>query len=219
MDLFLLMLILLNPFSQVLYLRELFERMTFGEFFRVHWRATIMSALILFVFVISGDFLLQQVFQIHLGSLRAFGGLVTLYVAYRIMSGGEGSNILFQGDIEDLAPHITLPYMVGPGMIWVAILMGRVYHFSEGLLMVVGVLAINMAVVLTFGAVFHSVGPDWRIRMTKYLAILMRVMAFFVGAVGVEMVFTGVQDVFGGDLALAPLEPAPEGLLMEEALK
>lgn len=196
MDLFLLMLILLNPFSQVLYLRELFERLSYGEFFRVHWRATVISALILFLFVATGDFLLRDVFQIHLGSLRVFGGIVTLYVAYRIMSAGEGSNVLFQGEISDLAPHITLPYMVGPGMIWVAILMGRVHHVSVAFLLVAAVLAVNMAVVLAAAGVFHIAGLEWRTRFIKYLAVLMRVMAFFVGAVGVEMVVSGAQDLF-----------------------
>lgn len=195
MELFLLMLIILNPFSQVLYLRELFDRLAFSDFFSTHFRATAISFSILAVFALVGEPILKEVFQVSLGSLRVFGGIVNLYVAYRFIAVGEGSTLLFRGDIKDLAPNITLPYMIGPGVLWVAILMGRSHGAVLASGLIAGVLALNMGVVLVAYRLFRSAGTVRETRFAKYFAVLMRIMALFVGAIGVEMIFGGVMDL------------------------
>lgn len=195
MKLFLLMLIILNPFSQVLYLRELFTRLTFPEFLNTHFRASLFSFSILALFAVAGQPLLEQVFQVSLGSLRVFGGLVNLYVAYRFITVGEGSTLLFRGDIKDLAPHITLPYMIGPGVLWVAVLMGRMHGSLMAAAMIAGVLAINMGVVLSAYRLFGSAREERETRFAKYFAVLMRTMALFIGAIGVEMIFGGIMEM------------------------
>lgn len=195
MELFLLMLIILNPFSQVLYLRELFSRLSFTEFLDTHFRASLFSFAILAVFAVAGQPILEDVFQVSLGSLRVFGGLVNLYVAYRFMTVGAGSTLLFRGEIKDLAPHITLPYMIGPGVLWVAILMGRLHGALLAAGMIIGVLGINMAVVLAAYRLFGAAEEDRETRFAKYFAVMMRTMALFIGAIGVEMIFGGVMEM------------------------
>lgn len=195
MDLFLLMLIILNPFSQVLFLRELFNALSFQTFIGVHLRASLYSFTIFAVFVLFGDPILQEIFQVRLGSLRVFGGLVNVFVAYRYMTVGEGSVLLFKGNVAELVPNITLPYMVGPGMLWVSIMMGRVHPVPIALAMIVGVLTINMVFVLMAYGVFRHAGTEQENGFAKHFAVMMRMMALFVGAVGVEMFVGGLQEL------------------------
>ena len=195
MKLFALMLILLNPFSQALYLRELFDRLDFKTFVGVHLRASVYSFLIFAIFALFGEPLLDQVFQVRLGSLRVFGGLINIYVAYRFITAGEGSTVLFRGDISDLAPNITLPYMVGPGMLWVSILMGQLYAVPVAFGLIFGVLATNMAFVLFAYGLFSRREGRQETRLAKYFGVLMRMMALFVGAIGVEMIVGGLQEL------------------------
>mgnify|MGYP002640649288 CR=1 FL=1 len=195
MKLFVLFLIILNPFSQALYLRELFEQLRFREFASVHFRATVYSFLILGTFAIIGEPILQYVFQVRLGSLQVFGGLVNLWVAYRFITAGEGSTLLFRGDVAELAPNITLPYMVGAGGLWISILMGRQYDILVACLMIAGVLLINLLFVLFCHRVFSATGSQLSTALTKGLAMLMRVMALFIGAIGVEMIFSGAETL------------------------
>tara|TARA_R110001592_G_scaffold176163_1_gene415654 strand:- start:487 stop:825 length:339 start_codon:yes stop_codon:yes gene_type:complete len=108
------------------------------------------------VFTLFGEPLLDQVFQVRLGSLRVFGGLFNIYVAYRFITVGEGSTVLFRGDISDLAPNITLPYMVGPGMLWVSILMGQLYPAPMASGLILGVLATNMAFIFSVYWLFRT---------------------------------------------------------------
>lgn len=195
MNLFMLMLIILNPFSQVLYLRELFDQMRLREFLVVHFWASFYSFTIFMVFALVGEPLLSDVFQIRLGSLRVFGGLINLFVAYRYITAGEGSTQLFQGDVSDLAPKITLPYMVGPGMLWVSILIGDTQGMLLGTGTIAGVLAVNMAFVSCAYGLFRRAEGVRETAFAKYFAVLMRIMALFVGAVGVEMLVGGLQEL------------------------
>lgn len=197
MNLLLLMLIILNPFAQVLYLRGLFDELSFSAFVGVHFRATVYSFVIFIVFALFGDPILRDIFQVRLGSLQVFGGLVNLYVSYRYITAGEGSVLLFRGNINDLAPNITLPYMVGPGMLWVSILMGRLHNVAGVALMIAAVLAINMAFVLFARHLFRAAESDRETGFTKGFGVLMRLMALFVGAIGVEMMVGGLQSLFG----------------------
>lgn len=195
MKLFMLMLIILNPFAQVLYLRQLIDELPLKIFSPIHLRASFYSFLIFVIFALFGEPILYDLFQIRLGSLRVFGGLINLYVSYRYIAIGEGSTLLFRGNVTDLAPNITLPYMVGPGMLWVSILMGETYGVPIASLLIAGVLAVNVAFVFAAHSLFRRSEGDRETAFTKYFAVLMRMMALFVGAVGVEMIVGGLQDL------------------------
>ncbi|MBI39827.1 MAG: hypothetical protein CMF59_09520 [Leptospiraceae bacterium] len=196
LDQFLLMLVIINPFAQVLYLAELMNELSFKDFFRVHMRATFISLVIFLVFTFFGRGLLQHVFQVQLASLQVFGGIIMLFIAFRYISQGPGSNLLFRGDISEMAPQISLPYMVGPGTIWVAILLGELYSplISTGI--IAGVLAVNFLFVVLVCLIFERVSGMRETRLGKYFAILMRTNALFIGAIAMEMVVTGLKASF-----------------------
>lgn len=190
-----LMLIILNPFAQVLYLRQLIDDLPFRVFAPIHLRASCYSFIIFAIFALCGKPILYDLFQIRLGSLRVFGGLINLYVAYRYIAVGEGSTLLFRGNVTDLAPNITLPYMVGPGMLWVSILIGETYGVPIASGIIASVLTVNIAFVFTAHTLFRRSDDQRETAFTKYFAVLMRMMALFVGAVGVEMVVGGIQEL------------------------
>lgn len=208
MELFIMMLVILNPFSQVLYLRELMNELTFRQFAGVHIRATLLSLGVFALFVLVGDPVLQNVFQVRLGSLQVFGGLINLFIAYRYITVGPGSNLLFRGNIADLAPNISLPYMVGPGTIWLSILMGRTYDWYVAVGLVFGVVAINMIIVMSAKISFTHLQAQSETLLGKYCSILMRTMALFIGAIGVEMIFNGIEEAM--QAAVRNLNVLPE---------
>ncbi len=122
MELFILMLVILNPFAQVLYLKNLIDELSLRDFATVHFKASVLSLGVYIVFVLIGMPLLNDVFQVRLAALEIFGGIIIMGIAYRYITAGSGSNLLFRGDIGELTPEISLPYMVGPGTIWVSLM-------------------------------------------------------------------------------------------------
>lgn len=194
MNLFLFMLILLNPFAQTLYLAELIARLNFREFAQVHLRASLLSLGVFILFALVGDFLLQEVFSVSLAALQIFGGMIILMVAFRYITVGPEANLLFRGNLAELAPNIALPYMIGPGTIWLSILIGKENPALMSSAMILGVLAINSAFLLIVHLVIGNLRRFRDSLLGKYFSILMRLNALFIGAIGVEMVLLGLKE-------------------------
>lgn len=188
MKLFLLMLVVINPFAQLVYLQDYMRDLDSKEFTKTHLQASYLAYGVFLLFAFLGDVILDHVFQIHLESLQIFGGLIMLNIAYRYIVVGAESNKMFRGAVVDPAQEIALPYMVGAGTVWISILMGQRHPWYETMLSIGGVLLINFVIV---------VGVQWNLKrlekqkgtvVGKYFSILQRTMALFIGAVGVEMI-------------------------------
>lgn len=192
MDQFLFMLIILNPFAQLLYLSDLINQVSTPKFTIVHFKATLLSAGVFILFFLFGEILLHEVFQVRFSSLQIFGGVIMLLIGYRYVADGAGSNLLFRGDISDIAPRISLPYMVGPGTIWASMLVGRQYNILPGIVIILSVLAVNFLFVVAASWFFSTLQGRKETMLGKYFAILMRTNALFIGAIAVEMIVSGI---------------------------
>lgn len=202
MQLFFLMLVILNPFAQVLYLQGLISELPLKAFASVHTKATLLTGGLFAFFVLAGDPLLRHVFQVHVESLQIFGGLIMVWIAYRYITAGPTASH-FAAEDADLAPRISLPYMVGPGTLWISILIGKTMPIPQGLLIVAAVLASNFAFVVGAAWLFNHVRTQAETTLGKFVALLMRTSALLIGAVGVEMVVTGLQGLLGGNTPLS----------------
>ncbi|MFH0882299.1 MAG: MarC family protein [bacterium] len=116
----LLLLVMLNPFATMLYLTNLMQERSRREFSGIYLRASLFTLIILWVFAITCTFILDTLFQVSLPAVRIFGGITIFMSACTyIMHGPEGIK-LFKGDITTIAQHIVLPFLVGPGALWVS---------------------------------------------------------------------------------------------------
>ncbi|MBZ0254068.1 MAG: hypothetical protein K8I02_12075, partial [Candidatus Methylomirabilis sp.] len=181
MKLFVLMLVVLNPFSQVVYLFDLMKKLTPREFASVHAKATLLSFGVYGLFVLFGDVILTNLFQVRLASLQIFGGLIMIIIAYRYVTIGAGSNLLFRGDVTTFAANISIPYMVGAGTVWLSILAGRDHGPLGGLAIAGSVLAVNMAFVITVSLLVERLSNHKDTLLGKYFMILTRTSALFIG--------------------------------------
>jgi small neutral amino acid transporter SnatA (MarC family) len=196
MKLFLFMLVMINPFAQVVYLHDLMTKLSFRDFAQIHLRATLLSLGVFALFAVAGETILNSVFQVRLAALQIFGGLIMLYVAHRYITNGAGSNLLFNGDISTLSQEITLPYMVGPGTIWVSILIGHSFPVHIALLILTACVTINMIFVVSVRGIYARLESKKETFLGKYFSILMRVNALLIGAIAVEMILRGIETAF-----------------------
>ena len=190
-----LFLVILNPFSQILYLSDLMNELKPREFVSVHLKASLISGAIFVVFALVGETLLDDVFQIRLASLQIFGGLILLVLAYRYVIVGPGSNLFVRGDLSEMAQKISLPYMVGPGTLWVSMSIGSKYDMLMTSALIAGVLLINFVFVTIYNLVLHKLSGPAGTHLAKYFSILMRTNAFLIGAVAIEMIIKGAETV------------------------
>lgn len=191
----LLLLVMLNPFATMLYLTGLMQERSRREFSEIYVRAVLFTGLILWGFAVSGQFVLDTLFQVSLPAVRIFGGITIFMAAYTyIMEGPEGLK-LFKGDVTTIAQNIALPFLVGPGAIWVSISMGQDFGIFPAAGMILIALSVNALATFLYAALVQSSpGKNTLTRIVSYFQMLMRLNALLIGAVAVQMVLSGIQQ-------------------------
>ena len=188
------MLVIINPFAQMLYLTNLMNRTATREFGRIYLEGSLITFVICMICAYLGDRVIFQLFGVTLPAMRVFGGLINLQLSYSyIMHGPEGIK-LFNGDINELAQQIALPVMVGAGVVWVSMRMGTLYNPVTTAGIFVVVLAINFSLVFGYQALFKRVRGRVELLLVKYFGIAMRFNALLVGALSVDMILGGIRD-------------------------
>lgn len=198
------MLVLLNPFAIFLYLRAVMAQLTLAQYFRVLVKASAISFFIYLLFGVTGETLFTQVFKINFNAFRIFGGLVIFYNAFVFIVKGKDSMIQLRGSMDRLANEISMPYMVGAGSISVAILMGTNGNVAITATEILLALAANLAIIMLLWYGRHLIGKTPAKEMfDNYMEVLVRIMGFMVGGVGIDMVINGIFNIIakGGSAA------------------
>ena len=186
--------IILNPFSQVLFLWDLMNTLTLRQFAGVYARASLLSWGVYALFALTGEFLFVEVFQVSIEAFRIFGGLIVFLIALRYFTQGGGSNQFFRGEPAEMATSIAIPFMIGPATIWVSILIGRGFAFPFDILQIAGVLLLNFLLVVLAQRLIAPLKGARDSLAGAYFTILMRTSALFIGAIGVQMILTGLTE-------------------------
>lgn len=189
-------LVMLNPFALFLYLKPVMQDLSDQHFLKVFFRATLISFIVFLFFLLLGDFIFKKVFQIYFESFRIFGGVILFSFAYLFIVKGQRGFIQIKEDLDDLASEIALPFMVGAGTISLSILMGDQLMFYESILSLVIIMIINFAFVIGLKEMRQRItSRKLKVAFDKNLDILTRINGFFVGAIGVDMVIRGIENL------------------------
>jgi multiple antibiotic resistance protein len=187
--------VILNPFSQALFLWELMRSMEWRQFMAVYGRASLLSFGVYALFALTGDYIFVEVFQVRTDAFRIFGGLIVFIISLRYFTQGGGSAQFFRGEATELATSISIPFMVGPATIWVSILIGRSMPAPLSVGMIGAVLFVNFAIVCLAQRILSKVGENRESLLGAYFTILMRTNALFIGAIGIGMILAGLEGV------------------------
>lgn len=189
--------VMLNPFALFLYLLPVMRALSTRDFGKVVFRASFISFGIFLFFLITGVLLFRDVLQIRFESFRIFGGIVIFSLAFLFIVKGQRALIQMKEDLEDLASEIALPFMVGAGTISLTILMAQDLPFVQGFFSLVISLLANAIAILILKWFRDSIeSKKFRVAFDKNMEILMRLNGFFLGAIGVNMVVTGINNLY-----------------------
>jgi multiple antibiotic resistance protein len=190
-------LVLLSPFALFLYLRPVMQELSNRDFIKVLVKATIISFVIFFIFLASGDFVFNQILNINFESFRIFGGIIIFSIAYLFIIKGQKAFFQLKGSLDDLAAEIALPFLVGAATISLTILMGNRFSTLIGTLLLILILSVNFFVIL-FLKYLRSLIEKKKLKVAfdKNLEILLRLNGFFIGAIGINMIIRGLNELF-----------------------
>lgn len=190
----LLMLVIMNPFAQTLYLSELMNRTTAREFGSILMQGAMLTFFLCLICAFFGRLILFQLFQVSLPTMSVFGGLVNLQLAYSyVMHGPEGVK-LFSGNITDVAQQVAMPIMVGAGVVWISMRIGETHPPAATIAIIGSVLTVNCGIILGYRGIFQVVSGTLEKMLIKYFGIVMRFNALLIGALSVQMILGGIAE-------------------------
>ncbi|MFW6246256.1 MAG: MarC family protein, partial [Tangfeifania sp.] len=171
--------------------------LTHKSFMIVIFKATLISLFICLVFFLSGDFIFRQVFQIEFESFRIFGGIIIFSYAYFFIVKGQRALIMIKENLDDLASEIALPFMVGAGTISLSILLSQKHSLLIGATSLFIIFSVNFLVLFAMKRFRDSIeGKKFKTAFDKNMEVLLRLNGFFIGAIGINMVLTGITNMF-----------------------
>lgn len=189
-------LVLLNPFALFIYLQPVMKELSHAVFTKVLLRASLISFIIFYFFAVAGEYVFEEIFQIRFDSFRIFGGIVFSILAIIYIVHGRRYLIELKEDLDDVAANIALPFMVGAGTISLAILIGHNYKPLLSFSIILTVLIINFIIIITLMYIRYALRSGLRTAFDRLAERSMRLIGFFVGAIGVDMVVTGIRNIF-----------------------
>ncbi len=191
------LIVMLNPFALFLYLEPVRKDLSHKQFVSVIFKATLISLMVCYLFFFSGEYLFKNVFNIDFESFRIFGGIIIFSYAYFFIVKGQRALIMMKEDLDDLASEIALPFMVGAGTISLSILTSYRHPRPIGVLVLLISFAVNFTTIFLLKTLRDSLeGKKLKTAYDKNMEILLRLNGFFIGAIGINMILTGIKKMF-----------------------
>jgi len=163
---------------------------------KISKRATMIALLILLVTMVTGGRILDF-FGVSISSLKIAGGLLLFIISVDILFGRIRREEYRKRaeksiDIDSIAVFpLALPLYTGPGAITAGIVL---YSHAEDLIMKTLVLLSAVAVYLIVRLSHIYSEPIIRVLGKSGADIIAKILAIFLAALGVEFVFTGLQE-------------------------
>ena len=190
-------LVMLNPFALFLYLEPIRKDLTHRSYMIVIFKATLISFFVCLIFFFFGDTFFTKIFKIDFESFRIFGGIIIFSYAYIFIVRGQKALIMIKENLDDLASEIALPFMVGAGTISLSILLSQKHSYFIGALSLLIIFSINFLTLFILKKLRDSIEKrKFKQAFDKNMEVLLRLNGFFIGAIGINMMLTGIQNMF-----------------------
>jgi len=189
-----LLLALLNPFLLIIYLIDVVQKLEAREFSRVLLRACCIATVVFWAFALLGDAIFSSVVQAEFASFQIFGGIVFLFIGLQFVFRGPTAIEILRGESEHLAGAIAMPVLIGPGTISASIIVGKrlaPVPACAALLLSVFATVVLMALLK---ALHDVVRPKRERLIQRYIEIVGRITALFVGTISVQMIMQGIRS-------------------------
>ncbi|MCG6187847.1 MarC family protein [Maribellus maritimus] len=190
-------LVMLNPFALFLYLEPIRKDLTHKSYLLVIFKASLISFFVCLLFFFFGDVIFRKIFAINFESFRIFGGIIIFSYAYIFIVRGEKALIMIKENLDDLASEIALPFMVGAGTISLSILLSQKHSYVIGSLALIIIFTVNFLTLFLLKKFRDSIEKrKFKKAFDKNMEVLLRLNGFFIGAIGINMMLTGIKNMF-----------------------
>ena len=187
---------ILNPFSLCQYLSQMAEQLDVCVFIGIVVRAMIISFAAFVFFALTGERFLIRLLSVCPEALRVFGGIIFLIVGYNYATKGYRATELLRGPVEDLPSAVALPFMIRAGTITEAILLGKQHRPAAAAIILGSGLGVSFVVLSVFRLLQQAMTGLCETVFFRYINILARINGLIIGALSVEMMESGIHQLW-----------------------
>lgn len=189
-------LVLVNPIVTFIYLQPVARRMSSHKELRsVIVRGSAVAFVVFFLFALIGNTFFNDVLQIRFDSFRVFGGLIIAYFAFAMIAQGRTSLITYDENHASVANQIAMPLLIGAGTISLSIIIGNNYNPAISALILAAIMFINYLALVMLMTFREKIVRYFDKDFDNYMEAILRLFAFFAGAIGVDMIVTGLNNL------------------------
>ncbi|TRZ88748.1 MAG: NAAT family transporter [Methanosarcinales archaeon] len=193
--------VIVNPLSGVMVFVSLTSRMSTVDKLFVARRSVLIACIIAIIFSISGDYVLNIIFNITIDHLRVAGGVLLFLVAMDMLFARTTRESITSEELTDAEQRedvsifpMAMPMLTGPGAITTTILLTQESGGDISLkLMVVG--AILLTFVITYVLFTNSEKFNRVVGLTGMM-VMTRLMGLFLGAIAVNFIAMGIKGIY-----------------------
>lgn len=188
--------VLLNPFLLSVFMLELLREQPPGQFFRILLRASLISGVVFSAFAIGGNRIFVDVLQVQFESFLVFGGLIFLIVGVHMALRGPETLRELRGPPQFVAGSVAMPFMIGPATVSASVLAGSKLSGPFAVLAIIAALGATIVGLMILKYVHDAIQKRQQQLVDRYVELVGRVSALFVGSVAVEMLSKGLRTWF-----------------------
>ena len=182
---------LLNPFLLSIYLIDLISDLDAAAFARVLVRASLISGAVFWIFAWGGEAIFTDYLQVRFASFQLFGGIIFLMIGIRFVFSGVDAIRSTRGPPEHLAGSIAMPFLIGPGTVSAAVVIGARHDAVVSGLVIFSTLALTMTLVVALKLAHDYVKERNARLIDRYMEVVGRISALLIGTIAVEMIMVG----------------------------
>lgn len=188
-----LLFMLLNPFLLVVYLIDVFQKLSVAIFVRVILRAGLISAGVFSFSAVLGEVFFRDILHARFAAFQIFGGIVFLLIGLRFVFEGNAAIEALRGESRYIAGAIAMPLMIGPGTIGASILIGKCLGQWPAVLSICLTVLLSVAVMIILKRVHDIVRTHNEPMVERYIEVAGRITALVVGTFAMEMILQGAE--------------------------
>jgi len=182
---------LLNPFLLSIYLLDLITDLKTPVFSGVLIRASLISGGVFWLFAWGGEAIFTHYLQVSFASFQLFGGIIFLMIGIRFVFTGVDAIRATRGPPEHLAGSVAMPFLIGPGTVSAAVVIGARHDVAISGLVIFGTLALTMTLVVALKLAHDYVKERNARLIDRYMEVVGRISALLIGTIAIEMIMVG----------------------------
>ncbi len=184
---------IVNPIGSIPIFLQLTGGMSSKDRSRTFRTGVISSAAILFIFILFGEQVLTNFFQVSMSDLMAAGGLLLLIIAIdHLIFGSLVRGVLSrdQNNAHQIgAVPIACPILAGPGAMMTVLVTYSEHGFLIAAASIIAVLGITWLILQFIDTIYKYLGEI-------VCTVLSKILCLFIAAIGIHLLMQGLSQYF-----------------------